>query len=223
MAIKAFVNLTDNSVGLQNAIVYDVSVWNEGTDSPVSPVQVWSNVTINMGSDIVAPYTEKRIHDAILANVVPYLALQGITVASSDVVFMYGPQQPATITRTFNNTPSRSIVTGTGATGFQVSATQDADVQYSPTMVTTASISGNASDVLVFEICSTNSATAGNWIEIGRLSNAQALTLAITLQSVQTTSGLLGGIIPAGYYAKIRAITSGTVTNTFVSGQEVLL
>lgn len=124
--------------------------------------------------------------------------------------------------QSYNNAPSRTIVTGTGATGFQVSSTRDAQVQYSPTMVTTASISGNASDVIVLEVCPTNSATAGSWVEIGRLSNAQALTLAITLQSVQTTSGVLSGKVPAGYFAKIRAITSGTVTNTMVSGQEVI-
>lgn len=130
---------------------------------------------------------------------------------------------PSVVARSFNNAPGRSIVTGTGATGFQVSATRDAVVQYSPTMVTTASIAGNASDVIVFEIAPTNSATAGDWVEINRVTNAQALTLAITLQSVQTTSGALGGVVPAGYYAKMRAITSGTVSNTLSSGQEVLL
>lgn len=124
--------------------------------------------------------------------------------------------------QSYNNVPSRSIVTGTGATGFQVSATRDAEVQYSISMATTASIAGSASDVVVFEICPTNSATAANWVEIGRIGNGQALSLAITLQSVQNTAGELTGHIPAGYYAKIRAITSGTVTNTFASAQEIL-
>lgn len=125
--------------------------------------------------------------------------------------------------RSFNNVPSASIVTGTGATGTQISTTRDAHITYSPTMVTTASISGNASDVIVLEICSTNSATSANWIEIARVTNAQALSLAVTLQSVQTTAGILSGILPAGYYRKIRAITSGTVSNSMSSGQEVLL
>lgn len=142
---------------------------------------------------------------------------------SNTILMDYVLNKPTINTLSFNNAPSRSIVTGTGATGFQVSSTRNANVQYSPTMVTTASISGNASDVIVFEIAPTNSATAGDWVEIGRLTNAQALSLAITLQSVQTTSGILGGIIPTGYYAKMRAITSGTVTNSYSSGQEVLL
>lgn len=220
MAVKAFVSYYENGPGLQGSFTYDLGLWDESTDTYIG---MWPQNFITMSVDIVQPYTPIKIYNATVASAVAVSLTNGYTVSPSNVIIFGNPQIPATITRTFNNTPSRSIVTGTGATGFQVSATQDADVQYSPTMVTTASISGNASDVLVFEICSTNSATAGNWIEIGRLSNAQALTLAITLQSVQTTSGLLGGIIPAGYYAKIRATTSGTVTNTFVSGQEVLL
>ncbi len=125
--------------------------------------------------------------------------------------------------RSFNNAASPTIQTSTGAVGDQISATRDAQVSYSPTMITTASISGNASDVIVLEVAATNSATAGDWKEISRVTNAQALTLAITLQSVQTTSGVLTGIVPAGYYRKIRAITSGTVSNSMSSGQEVLI
>lgn len=154
------------------------------------------------------------------AALVAYATGLGHTLAATDI-FWQGVVMPSN--NSFNNAPGASIVTGTGATGIQISATRDAHVSYSPTMVTTASISGNASDVIVLEICSTNSATAGNWIEIGRVTNAQALSLAITLQSVQTTSGPLVGYVPAGYYRKIRAITSGTVTNSMSSGQEVLL
>lgn len=154
----------------------------------------------------------------VITKILAWTLINSFTVTVNDIYWA-----PKALPISVNNNPSRSIITGTGATGFQVSSTRNSTVQYSPTMVTTASISGNASDVIVFEICATNSATAGDWKEIGRLTNAQALTLAITLQSVQTTSGLLGGIVPAGWYAKMRAITSGTVSNTFVSGQEVLL
>lgn len=125
--------------------------------------------------------------------------------------------------RSFNNAPTMSIVTSTGAVGTQLSTTRDTFVSYSPNMITTANISGNVSDVIVLEICATNSVTASDWKEIARVTNGQALTLAITLQSVQTTAGVLAGILPAGYYRKIRAITSGTITNSMNSGQEVLL
>lgn len=119
---------------------------------------------------------------------------------------------------------TRSIVTGTGAVGFQPSATRNVFANYNATIVSTASIAGAAQGTLVLEIAPTNSATAGDWVEVCRFTNGQALSLAITLQSVQTLSNSLSGMIPAGYYAKLRSIsTSGSPTFTFNSGQEVLL
>lgn len=123
-----------------------------------------------------------------------------------------------------SSTASHSLVTGTGATGFQVSSTRDAMVNYSVTVATTATIGGGADGTVVLEIASTNSATAGDWVEIARFRNGQAITLALILQSVQTIAGNLGGYIPAGYYAKLRTINNtGAPTYTYNSGQEVLL
>lgn len=130
---------------------------------------------------------------------------------------------PTPITRSFTNGVSRSLVTGTGAVGFQVSSTRDAAVNYNVSSSTTATIGGASSITVVLEIAATNSATAGDWVEISRVANGQTITLAIVLQSVQTAAGNLGGIIPAGYYAKLRTITSGTASGTYNSGQEVLL
>jgi len=125
--------------------------------------------------------------------------------------------------RSFTNNASRSLTTSTGAAGFQVSSTRDAAVNYNVTSSTTATIGGASSITVVLEIAPTNSATAGDWVEISRFSNGQTITLAIALQSVQTGAGNLGGIIPAGYYAKLRTITSGTASATYNTGQEVLL
>lgn len=120
-------------------------------------------------------------------------------------------------------TSTRSIVTGTGATGFQVSASRNQTVHYNVKVTTTASIAGNADGYITLEIAPTNSAIATDWVEMGRCGNSQALTLAITLQSVQGTTCELVGDVPAGYYTKLRTVTTtGTVSYTYVSGQEVL-
>jgi len=96
-------------------------------------------------------------------------------------------------------------------------------VSYSASITVTATIGGASVGYIVLEICPTNSATAGNWTEIARTTNGQTLTLAVALQAVQVSVGILGGIIPAGYYARLRSVnTSGTPTYAFVSGQEVL-
>jgi hypothetical protein len=130
---------------------------------------------------------------------------------------------PTVAARSFQNAASRSLVTGTGATGFQVSATRDAAVNYNVTSSTTATIGGASSITVVLEIAPTNSATPGDWVEISRFSNGQTISLAVALQSVQTQAGNLGGIVPAGYYAKLRTISTGTASAGYNTGQEVLL
>jgi hypothetical protein len=118
---------------------------------------------------------------------------------------------------------TRSFTTGTGATGFQVSATRNALVFYSTKVTVTASISGGAEGYIVLETCPTNSATAGDWVEIGRKSNGQTFSLAIALQGIQPVGDQLVGFIPAGHYARLRTVTvTGTVSFTYVSGTKVL-
>lgn len=107
---------------------------------------------------------------------------------------------------------SLSLQTSTGAVGTQVSATKDAWVTITGTVTTTASIAGNAVGSIFVEVAPTNSATAGDWVEKGRIGNSQALSLAITLQSVQAASGSVAAFVPAGYYVKARTSGSGTVS-----------
>lgn len=129
----------------------------------------------------------------------------------------------ASITTRSMATTTRSIVTGTGATGFQVSATRDAEVRYSTTIVTTSSILGSQVGTDVLEIGPTNSATSTDWSEIGRCTNGTAYTLAVAIQGVSTQACQITGYVPASYYVKIRSINvSGTPTFTYNSGQEVL-
>lgn len=126
------------------------------------------------------------------------------------------------LTKSFNNSPGRTLVTGTGATGFRPSTTRDTIVNYSVSINTSVSLSGNSSGYSVLEICPTNSANAGDWVEIGRVSSGQSGTLVVGLVLNQIGGGQIGGVIPAGYYAKIRTVNSnGTPTFTLNSQQEV--
>lgn len=130
---------------------------------------------------------------------------------------------PTVAAWSFNNAPSRSLTTGTGATGFQVSSTRNADVTYSGTVTTTATIGGSSAGYIALEIAPTNSTTPSAWIEIARCGNSQTITLAIALQSVQGVSCGVTGSIPAGYYAKLRQVTTaGTPSFSLISQQEVL-
>lgn len=127
--------------------------------------------------------------------------------------------------RSFNNTPSHPIQTvAAAANGFQISSSKDVMVSYSVLITVTASIASGQSGSVVLEICSTNSSTAGAWTAIGTISSSQTYTLALALQGIQGAGGVLSGMIPAGYYARLRSInTTGTPTYSYVGGQEVIL
>lgn len=160
--------------------------------------------------------TNDQVIAALKTAIFAYSVAQGYGLVDADLINpnMGGGQ----------SSESRSIVTGTGATGFQVSAGRSAFVNYNVTIVTTATIGGNTSGTVVLEIAPTNSATAGDWAEVGRYTNGQSISLALALQSVQTLAGQISGFIPAGYYAKLRSINnSGTPTYTYNSGQKVLI
>lgn len=128
--------------------------------------------------------------------------------------------------RSFNNAASRALITtAAAANGFQLSGTRDSSVSYTTTISVTASIAGAGTGYVVLEICPTNSAGAANWVEISRFGNSQSFSLALTLAGVQALDGHVGGMVPAGYYARLRQV-SVTGTVTFGSnglGQEVLL
>jgi hypothetical protein len=122
-------------------------------------------------------------------------------------------------------TSTRSIETGTGATGFQLSDTRDTIVNYAVSITTTASIGGASAGYVTLEMAPTNSTSSSAWYEVGaRCRNDQTITLAVALQSVQNVGCTLNAVIPAGYYAKIRSVNvSGTPSYTYISGQEVQL
>lgn len=125
--------------------------------------------------------------------------------------------------QSFNSAPARSIVTGTGATGFQISATRDAEASYSVAIGTSVSLSGNSSGYVALEICPTNSATAANWVEVSRVTSGQSGTLVLGLTLNQSGGSPNFARVPAGYYAKLRSVNvSGTPTYALNGQQEVI-
>lgn len=126
------------------------------------------------------------------------------------------------------NTPVRTIQTvAAAANGWQISSTRNSQVNYSITIMANASglLAGASSGYVVLEICSTNSATAANWIEIDRVTNGQQFTSILTLTSNQPVgSGLTCFLLLAGWFVRLRSVNvAGTPSFTYNSGMEVLL
>jgi hypothetical protein len=164
--------------------------------------------------------------------------LSGGTITTSGTISMPNVGTPSTYstvttdsqgrvssgtTMSVNDTPGRSIVTTTSSTGFQIDASRSAMVNYDIDMSTTASIAGNASVTVYLETAATNSTTPSDWTTIAKVSNAQALSLAITLQSIQGTTQSLNRKIPAGKYVRIRSVISGTGSASIAYAQETKL
>lgn len=229
MAIKAYVtdylapNLGDNGISFQ----FGFADTNTGTiiDGNQDALQI--NVDLNT-------FTPDEAVAAIQTKVLAYASAHSYSMTAADIIWgapnLFTKTEAASIKaavvpRSFTNNATHTIQTvAAAANGFQLSTTRDAMVNYAATIVTAATLASGAVGSVVLEIASTNSSSAGAWQEIGRISNGQVFSLAVAIGCTQTVSGQVGGVVPAGYYARLRSInTTGTPTYTYNSGQEVLL
>lgn len=144
---------------------------------------------------------------------------------SSQFVYNDGANSLSLRSPSYTNNASRTIQTVAGAAnGWQLSSTRDATVRYSVTINSTVSLAGNQTGYVVIEVAATNSSTAGDWQEVGRVASGQSGALVIGLTLNQVGGGQLNADVPAGYYVRIRSVnTAGTPTYTYNSGQEKLI
>lgn len=194
-----------------------------GLDGGVGLVLRDSNNIYNFSTTVPMSFvqtdTPATLAARVSSSVANFLTTNGLTAPDVEY-FLFNPASDIRSEQSV----SLSVQTSTGAVGTQVSATQDALVMVDLSAATTASIAGNAGVDLVLEVAPTNSATAGDWVIKGRSGNAQALSLALTLQSVQTVKGQTIAYVPAGYYVKVRSTgITGTVTTSVVEARAVLL
>lgn len=201
-------------------------VWASPTLTPLSGGVAMCTGTINSGTSVdMSSCTDSIIPPSGTTAQRPSPAFQGMQRFNTDTktVEYYngtvwvnsGPPSSASATH--------SIVTTTSSTGFQVSATRPSVVSYSPVTSTTATIGGASSVTVSLEIAATNSTTPSDWTEIARFTNTQTITLAVILQSVQGAGAPLVGVVPAGYFARLRSATTGTSSASYAVGQETLL
>lgn len=116
------------------------------------------------------------------------------------------------------STPARAL-----NTVYQLSTTRNAWVAYSVQIAVTASIGSGQSGDAILEVAD-DAAFTTNVRTVAIVSNAQVVTLAVALQSVQTSCATLGGYIPAAAYSRIRTVNvTGTPTFSIRAQQEALL
>lgn len=117
----------------------------------------------------------------------------------------YSPTINSAITRSINSIP------------FTVSLTKQAYVSYNVTIACTATIGSSASGSVALQF-STNGGTT--WTTAATFSNSNTVTLAIVLNSIQTSGGQVSAYVPAGSMVKLAPTIVGTTTITYLTGQE---
>lgn len=124
-----------------------------------------------------------------------------------------------------NDTPGRSLVTTTSATGFQISASRIAHACYEGSFATTSTIGGPSSASVFLETADTNSTTPGDWTTKAQQTYSNNITLAVTLNQVQGNNWSMCRYIPAGKFVRIRVgSVTGTASATInATQQEVLM
>lgn len=120
-------------------------------------------------------------------------------------------------------TPTQASAIRSLNTAFQVSATRPVMVCYSVQLTVTASISGGQTGDVILEIAS-NSGFTANVQTVSIAGLGQTYTLAVALQGVQPQTGVVMGMVPAGYYVRMRTVSVvGAPAFSFRSGQEITM
>lgn len=130
----------------------------------------------------------------------------------------------ATAASSATMTPSSLALSfvGSGATGTQISATNNSRAACTVFTSATSTIGNAATSLVTMKICSTNSATEGNWITAGKAGTNNSLTLGITLQGVNSAYEQICSDVPAGWFIKLGNSGTGTHSESYDSGIQTI-
>lgn len=103
---------------------------------------------------------------------------------------------------------------------FQVDNTGNdmVDLSYAVTIAASITLSGGQTGTVIMEQSpdGTNS-----WVELSRISNGSTGSVVVGISMTDTKTMLLRGIVYPGYYVRLRTVSSGSPSYTFVIGQEL--
>lgn len=119
--------------------------------------------------------------------------------------------------------PSQAPATRPLNTAYQINATRPCWVTYSVQITVTANISSGQTGDVILEIAS-NAAFTTNVQTVAIAGLGQTYSLAVAIMGVQPQTGVVSGLVPPGYYARLRTVnTVGTPAYLFRAGQETTL
>lgn len=144
----------------------------------------------------------------LACTILSYLGMQSFKEPKESTKFDYNPVP------IINNTPNRPL-----NTSFQPNSVRGTFGSYTVTVVRNINLANlSASGVVYFEVSQDNS----SWTVINSAGVTSALAVALSVGISDTFQYNIQGMIPKGYYCRLRTTTSGGATVTMSSGQETM-
>lgn len=195
---------------------------------PTAHTQAWTTITSTPTTVSGYGITDAGTVTSITAGT----GLSGGTITSSGTISMPNTGTAGAYSGVTTDAQGR-VVSGTNRaqsaaartlnTIFQISASRDSLVSYSVQITVTASLSGGQNGDVVLEIAS-NIGFTTNVQTVAIAGLGQTYTLAIALQGIQPQTSVVAGVVPAGYYARLRTVNNtGTPAYSYRAGQETTL
>lgn len=113
-------------------------------------------------------------------------------------------------------------ITGSGATGTQISSTKDAEIGVTYKTSTTSTLAGANTSVVQVKVCATNSATESDWVEYGRTENDQPSGISVVIGQVISAIGQIVVPLPAAWFVKAIASGTGTHVEAAIGGWQTI-
>jgi hypothetical protein len=177
-----------------------------GTTQDLSANRTW-NVGNVFGNGLTSEYIRGDGSKATFPAFTSYTAGTGIGI-SGGVITNTAPY----VAPTFNNTATKTL----NGAGVQISTTKNTKVSYSVThTIALTLVVSSGSSMAYLEISPNNS----TWTTVNQGGFSRSLAVAVALNDSQTTN--LQCDVPAGWYVRIRTVTSGGGSASFTCGQEV--
>lgn len=178
---------------------------------------LYPNFTITQASGVVyTPGSGIGIVGSVISNASPD---QTVSITSGNTTYLTasGTYPNFTITP-YVPAISVSVTRPINSTTFTISTTKQATVYYTVNVSCTATIGSTATGKVSLQYSQNAGST---WIDVSDVSNSNAVTLAIVLNSVNAQDQVISGPVPANALCRLVSASTGTTTITYVRGTEV--